>query len=78
MHIEGKGHSESQAAAAHLRAATERGYRVRKFYGDGAYDTHDIFAALHSTDTEPVVKIRKGASASHRHSPRHSNKYRPE
>ncbi|EQD56157.1 transposase ISC1058, partial [mine drainage metagenome] len=39
VHIEGKGHSESRTAAAHVRAIAERGYRVRKFYGDGAYDT---------------------------------------
>ena len=76
VYIEGKGHSESQTAAAHVRDVTKRGYRVRKFYGDGAYDTHDLFAALHETGTEAVIKIRKGAGASHRHSPRHSKKYR--
>ncbi len=76
VYIEGKGHSESQTAAVHVQAAAQGGYRVRKFYGDGAYDTHDMFGALHSTGTEPVIQIRKGASASHRHSPRHSNKYR--
>ena len=47
VHIEGKGHSESRSAAAHVRAATERGDRVRKFYGDGAYDTNGMFMALH-------------------------------
>jgi hypothetical protein len=52
VHIEGKGHSESHTAAAHVRTATERGYRVRKFDGDGAYDTHEMFAVLHGTGTE--------------------------
>jgi hypothetical protein len=75
VHIEGKGHSESQTAAAHVRTATERGYRVRKFYGDGAYDTHDMFAVLHGTDTEPVIKIRRNAQSCRRHSSG-GNRYR--
>jgi hypothetical protein len=69
VHIEGKGHSESQTAAAHVRAATERGYRVRKFYGDGAYDNRPMFAALQESGTDPVIKIRKDAQTSRRHSP---------
>ncbi|MHB1917013.1 MAG: IS5 family transposase [Thermoplasmata archaeon] len=75
VHIEGKGHSEPQTAARHVRAATARGYRVAKFYGDGAFDTHDMFAVLHETGTEPVVKIRKNAQSRGRHSPR-GNKHR--
>ena len=75
VHIEGKGHSEPQTAAAHLRAATERGYRVRKFYGDGAYDTNGMFVALRETGTEPVVKIRTTATAKIR-SNRHNSKAR--
>ncbi|MGI0130001.1 MAG: hypothetical protein ACREEC_07630 [Thermoplasmata archaeon] len=68
VHVEGKGHSESRVAAAHVRAATEGGYRVRKFYGDGAYDTRAMFAALHETGTEPAIKIRKDAQTCRRHS----------
>lgn len=75
VHIEGKGHSESQTAVAHLRAATERGYRVRKFYGDGAYDTNGMFVALREAGTEPVVKIRKTATSKIR-SNRHNSKAR--
>ena len=63
VHIEGKGHSESRSAAAHVRAAAERGYRVRKFYGDEAYDTNGMFRALHEAGTEPVIKIRKSAAS---------------
>ncbi|EQD76890.1 transposase ISC1058 [mine drainage metagenome] len=70
VHIEGKGHSEPQTAVAHLRDATERGYRVRKFYRDGAYDTHGMFSALHTMGTEPVITIRKNAQSRGRHSPR--------
>jgi hypothetical protein len=75
VHIEGKGHSESRTAAAHVRAAAERGYRVRKFYGDGAYDTTHMFVALHQTGTEPVIKIRKTATSKIRNN-RHGVKAR--
>ncbi|EQD77166.1 transposase IS4 family protein [mine drainage metagenome] len=69
VHIEGKGHSESRTAAAHVRATAERGYRVCKFYGDGAYDTTEMFVALHQTGTEPVIKIRKTATSKIRNNP---------
>jgi len=75
VHIEGKGHSESRTAAAHVRATAERGYRVRKFYGDGAYDTNDMFVALHQTGTEPAIKIRKTATSKIRNN-RHGVKAR--
>lgn len=71
VHIEGKGHSEPATAGAHVRRATERGHRVRKFYGDGAYDSVRLFATLHETDTEPVIKFRRNVQTSRRHSPRH-------
>ena len=35
VHVEWKGHSECRTGEAHLRAATEKGFRVRKFYGEG-------------------------------------------
>jgi hypothetical protein len=62
-HIEGKGHSESRMAAAHVRAAVAQGVSVRKFYGDGAYDTNALYHALQETGTEPVIKVRKNATA---------------
>ena len=68
VYVEGKGHSESQTAAAHVRAAAQGGYRVRKFYGDGAYDTNEMFGALHDTGTDPAIKIRKNAQSCRRHS----------
>jgi hypothetical protein len=74
-HIEGKGYSEPRTAATHVQAACERGYRVRKFYGDGAFDTGDMFAALHAMRVDPVIKIRKNAQPSAHHSVR-TNKYR--
>lgn len=69
VYIEGKGHSEPKTAAAQVAAAMERGYRVGKFYGDGAFDTAEMFDTLHVTGTEPVIKIRKNAQSYYRHSP---------
>jgi hypothetical protein len=75
VHIEGKGHSEPRMAASHVREVVQKGYRVRKFYGDGAFDTAEMFDTLHRTGTEPVIKIRKNAQSYYRHSPGGS-KYR--
>lgn len=66
-HIEEKGHSEWGTAVGHVKAATERGHRVRKFYGDGAYDARGMFHALRETGTEPVIKIAQNAQSSSRH-----------
>lgn len=63
VHIEGKGHSEAGTAATHVREATRRGYRVGKFYGDGAFDSYDMFTALHETGTEPVIKIARNSES---------------
>lgn len=75
VHIEGKGHSEARTGSSHVKAITGRGYRVGKFYGDGAFDAVDMFATLHETGTEPVIKIRKNATGRCHHNPRMS-KYR--
>ncbi len=61
-HVEGKGPSEPEAAAKHLREAVMNGVNVREFYGDGAYDINDLFDLLHSIGSRSVVKIRKNAS----------------
>ncbi len=70
VHIEGKGHSESGTAAMHVQGATARGHRVRKFFGDGAYDTYSMFATLGETGTEAVIKIAQNATGSFRDSHR--------
>lgn len=69
VYVEGRGHSEPQTGAAHTRAATARDCRVRKFCGDRANDTNEMFAALHETGTEPIIRIRKNAQPSGWHSP---------
>jgi hypothetical protein len=66
VHIEGKGHSEPKTGAQHVEELTARGYRVRKFYGDGAFDTKGMFSTLKKTGTEAVIKIGKDATATPR------------
>ncbi|MEL9914522.1 MAG: IS5/IS1182 family transposase, partial [Thermoplasmatales archaeon] len=38
------------------------GMRIRKFYGDGAFDQSSMFNKLHFIDAKPVVKIKKNTS----------------
>jgi hypothetical protein len=38
---------------------------VTEFYGDGAFDTNDLFTLLHQIGAKPVIKIRKNASTDH-------------
>lgn len=45
-----------------MRNAFLHGVREREFYGDGAFDTNDLFDLTHSIGTKPVIKIRKNAS----------------
>lgn len=61
-HIEGSGPSEPETAGNHMRNALLHGVRVREFYGDGAFDTNELFDLTHSIGTKPVIKIRKNAS----------------
>jgi len=67
VHVEGKGYSEPASAAAHVKSATERGHRVRKFYGDGAYGSAKMFVALQETGTDPVIKFRRDVQTYRRH-----------
>lgn len=69
VHIEGVGHPEAEVAERHLRAAAAHGHRIRKFYGDGAFDTRAMFRALEELETEPAIKIAKDAATGRRHSP---------
>lgn len=67
VHLEGKGHSEPGTAASHLCSAAGRGYRVRAFYGDGAYDSRAMFPALPETKARPVIKIARNAQGNINH-----------
>ena len=45
--------------------AVMKGINVTEFYGDGAFDTNDLFHLMHQIDARPVIKIRKNASTDH-------------
>jgi len=40
----------------HIKLLKEKGIKLKKFYGDGAYDTNEIFNAI--GDAESAIKIR--------------------
>jgi len=64
--IEGEGMSEPEVATAHMQELMLKGIDVKKFFGDGSYDTLDIFAFLEHNDIEPAVKPRKNAAGRRR------------
>ena len=64
-HVEGTGPSEPETAQKHVREAVMKGINVREFYGDGAFDTNDLFTLVHSIVASPIIKIRKNASTDH-------------
>ena len=46
----------------HISSISEKGMRIKKFYGDGAFDQSVLFERLHSLGAKPVIKIRKNAT----------------
>jgi len=52
--------SEPKVAAKHIELLKEKGIKLKKFYGDGAYDTNEIFNVI--GDAESAIKIRKNAT----------------
>ncbi|MGP6206672.1 IS5 family transposase [Cuniculiplasma sp. SKW3] len=65
VHIEGQGPSEPETAQKHTMEAVMNNINVRGFYGDGAFDTNDLFTLMHQIGAQPVIKIRKNASPDH-------------
>ncbi|MEM4067667.1 MAG: hypothetical protein QXV17_12500 [Candidatus Micrarchaeaceae archaeon] len=37
-------------------------YKIKKFYGDSAYDTNNMFDIFESVGAEATIKIRKNAA----------------
>ncbi|MCL5791017.1 MAG: IS5 family transposase [Candidatus Thermoplasmatota archaeon] len=64
-YVEGTGPSEPETAQKHVREAVMKGMNVAEFYGDGAFDTNDLFELMHQIGARPVIKIRKNASTDH-------------
>jgi len=59
--VKTEGGSKPKAAAKHIELLKENGIKLKKFYGDGAYDTNEIFNAI--GDSESAAKIMKNATA---------------
>jgi len=59
--IEGEGDSEPEIGMKHMQDIMLQGITVKKFWGDGSFDTHDIFAFMEHNEIEPAVKVRKNA-----------------
>lgn len=59
--LEGEGLSEPEVAAKHLKELKEEGYTVKEFFGDGAFDTHELFDVCDQNNIKPVMKIRTTA-----------------
>ena len=62
--IEGEGGSDSEIAIEHMENLLSQNIRVKKFWGDGSFDSFDLFAFLEHNNIEPAVKPRKSAIVS--------------
>lgn len=59
--VEGEIKSEPEIAMRHMEDLLLYGITVKKFWGDGSFDTFDIFAFLEHNEIEAAVKPRKNA-----------------
>lgn len=59
--VEGVGLSEPEIAEWDMKILMHRGYVIDKFWGDGSFDTHELFKFLEKYEIEPAIKIRKTA-----------------
>jgi len=59
--VEGEIKSEPEIATRHMEDLLLHGITVKKFWGDGSFDTLDIFAFLEHNEIEAAVKPRKNA-----------------
>ena len=59
VHIEGEGDSEPKSAIRHIKKLRKAGNKIKRFHGDGKFDTNDVFDTL--GDAKSAVKIRKNA-----------------
>lgn len=59
--VEGELPSEPDVAMDHMESLLLQGITVEGFWGDGSFDTLDLFAFLEHNEIVPAVKIRKNA-----------------
>lgn len=62
--VEGEGGSDSEIAIEHMENLLSQNISIRKFWGDGSFDSLDLFAFLEYNNIEPAVKPRKSAVVS--------------
>jgi hypothetical protein len=60
--IDGEGDSEPEIAMTHLKNLVANGYEIERFFGDGAFDVHQLFDLLDQYTIQSAIKIRKNAS----------------
>lgn len=60
--VDGEGDSEPEIAMSHLENLIVLGYDINKFFGDGAFDVHELFDLLCQYAILASIKIRKNAS----------------
>ena len=56
--IEGEGDSEPEVAKRHMEVLRRKGKKIKKFWGDGAFDSNDLFDFLESIGAKRAIKIR--------------------
>jgi hypothetical protein len=59
--LEGEELSEPEVAMTHIAEIEAEGYNILQFWGDGSYDTHDLFDILDFYNIKSAIKIRKNA-----------------
>ncbi|MEM3290875.1 MAG: transposase, partial [Candidatus Micrarchaeaceae archaeon] len=60
-HIQGEGQSEPKVAEKQIKEDSKK-YKIKKFYGDSAYDTNNMFDILQSVGVKAAIIIRKNAA----------------
>ncbi len=59
--LEGEELSEPDVAMTHMAELAAEGCTIKKFWGDGAFDVHELFDFLDFYNIESAIKIRENA-----------------
>lgn len=59
--LEGEDASEPEVAMNHIVELEAQGYKIRGFWGDGAFDVHELFDCLDFYKIPSAIKIRESA-----------------
>ncbi len=62
-YIDGEGNGESKTSLAHIKNLQRKGKKIKSFYGDGGFDTNDIFEELDKQNIEPKIPVQINASS---------------